>query len=131
MRASPDFDLCYDTSSGGYDPSCANGYSEELVKLTILRPASRYRGDVAPLLFLHQARLTFVVTPLGDRLPYRVCYPNAKKQKRCLTGVVSGFSWNSSANDDLSVNTRGLARFTTFTWIVGGKRFAVKRARVR
>jgi hypothetical protein len=103
LHASPDFNLCYQVNTGEYDPSCANGFAGP-VQLTIPRPVSRYRGDVTPRLFFRQVQLRFVVTPLGDRLPYQVCYPTASRRQRCLSGAVQGFSWNSSASDVKTVN---------------------------
>jgi hypothetical protein len=54
-----------------------------------------------------------------------------KRTKRCLTGTLDGYSWNSSTDDRLIVKVRNLATFTTFTWSVGDKSVATKRARVR
>jgi hypothetical protein len=98
--------------------------------LTIPRPTSRYAAYVSVLRFIKRVELRLAVTPLGDRLPYRVCYRLANKQRRCLRGTVDGFDWNSRATDSLSLTTRRLPKLTTFTWIVGGKAVAVKRVRI-
>lgn len=129
LQASPDFDACWISDQGTYDPSCADGYSA-VVPLTVPRPPARYTASATVFRFLKQVELRFGVTPLGDRLPYRVCYRLTTKQRRCLVGTVDGFSWNSGASDTLSLTTRRLARLTTFTWYVAGKAVAVKRVRI-
>jgi hypothetical protein len=129
LNASPDFAICWNFDLGAYDPSCADGYSA-VVPLSVPRPASRYTASATVLRFLKRVELRFRVTPLGDRLPYRVCYRLTTKQRRCLVGIVDGFSWNSGASDTLSLTTRRLPRLTTFTWYVGGKAVAVKRVRI-
>jgi hypothetical protein len=129
LRASPDFDACWRDDLGGYDPACADGYSS-VVPLTVPRPASRYVASTSVLRFLKRVELRLSAVPLGDRLPYRVCYRLVNKQRRCLVGTLDGFDWNSGATDTLSLNTRGLPRVTTFTWFVGNRVVAVKRARI-
>ena len=128
LRASPDFDACWIFDQGAYDLSCAEGYSS-VVPLTVPRPTSRYTGSATVLRFLKRVELRLAVTPLGERLPYRVCYRLTTKQRRCLVGTVDGFDWNSGASDTLSVTTRRLGRVTTFTWFVGARAVAVKRVR--
>jgi hypothetical protein len=129
LHASPDFDACWVDDLGAYDPACADGYSS-VVPLTIPRPTSRYVASTTVLRFLKRVELRLSAVPLGDRLPYRVCYRLATKQRRCLVGTLDGFDWNSGASDTLSLTTRRLARLTTFTWFVAGKAVAVKRVRI-
>jgi hypothetical protein len=129
LRASPDFDLCY-MSDGSYDPSCADGYSD-MATLTIPKPSTSYAAQVRRDAYLERVELRLVAAPLGEKTAYRVCYFTAKKRKQCLTGTLSGYSWNSAADDSLTAKTRNLSTFTTFTWLVGGKAVATKRARVR
>jgi len=117
LRASPDFDSCYVYDNGGFDPACADGFSNVL-NLTVPKPA-------------RQASLQLTATPLGEPLPYRVCYRLKAGSKRCLNGTLDGYSWSSSADDGLTVNTRNLAAITTFTWYVAGKKVASRRVRVR
>jgi len=128
LHASPDFDRCWNLDQGGYDPSCADGYSSVL-PLVVPRPASRYAASTTVLRFLKRVELRLVVKPLGDRLRYRVCYRLSTKARRCVVGTVDGYDWNSGASDTLSVTTRGLARLTTFTWFVGARAVAAKRVR--
>jgi hypothetical protein len=64
-------------------------------------------------------------------MPYRVCYRTAGGRRVCLAGVISGYSWSSSASDTRTVDRRNLRTITTFTWYVGGRAVASKRARVR
>jgi hypothetical protein len=129
LRASPDFGSCY-ISGGGYDPACAQGYSE-LATLVVPKPAVRYRASVMAFRFSGTASLQLVATPLGEDLPYRVCYRLKTKKTRCLAGKVDGYSWDASATDTLTVTTRNLPVFTTFAWYVQGKQVASKRIRVR
>lgn len=130
LRASPDFDLCYQIDSGTYDPSCADGYSA-MQTLTVPRPAIRYRASVRHYVYLSNVDLTITAVPLGQKMPYRVCYRTAAGRRVCLAGVISGFTWTSSASDTRSVNRRNLRTITTFTWYVEGRAVASKRARVR
>lgn len=102
-----------------------------VVPLTVPRPTARYSASVTVYRYLKQAHLRLAVRPLGDSLRYRVCYRLATKQRRCLSGSVDGYDWNSGTSDTLTVSTRRLARLTTFTWLVGTRTVASKRIRVR
>lgn len=130
LRASPNFDLCYQINSGTYDPSCANGYSA-MQMLTIPRPAIRYGASVRHYVYVSNVDLTITAVPLGQKMPYRVCYRTAAGRRVCLAGVISGYSWTSSASDTRTVNRRNLRTITTFTWYVEGRAVVSKRARVR
>ena len=130
LRASPDFDLCYQIDSGTYDPSCADGYAA-MQPLTVPRPPIRYGASVRHYVYLSNVDLTITAAPLGQKMPYRVCYRTAAGRRICLAGVITGYSWSSSASDTRSVNRRNLRTVTTFTWYVAGKAVASKRARVR
>jgi hypothetical protein len=130
LKASPDFGSCYLYDAGGYDPACADGFSNVLT-LTVPKPAIRYTARVTASRYLRQASLQFTATPLGERLPYRVCYRLQNRSKRCLNGALEGYSWSSAANDDLTVSTRSLAAVTTFTWYVSGSKVLSRRVRVR
>lgn len=130
LHASPDFDNCYIVDAGTYDPSCADGYSD-MTTLVVPRPATRYRVTITRESFIGSAELRLIATPLGEKAPYKVCYLDAKKKKRCLSGTLSGYDWDSPADDLLMLKTRSLAPTTTFTWTIAGKKVATKRARVR
>jgi hypothetical protein len=125
LQAFPDFDTCYQ-SGGGYDPSCADGYSDP-VTVNVPVPKQTYRGTVERQTFLKRVELGFVVNPLGAKLPYRVCYLNALKTRRCLVGIVDGFDWNSRGTDSLTVTTRGLATQTPSPSATHGPRRAAAR----
>ena len=129
VKASPAFDLCYQ-SGGTYDPSCADGYSDP-VALTIPAPPIKYTAAVAREKYSNTVELTLTAKPLGQKLRYRVCYRTSANRDRCLNGTLDGYSWNSPADDRLTVNAKGLSAFTTFKWSVGGKVVASKRSRVR
>ena len=130
LRASPDFSLCYLYDSGTFDPSCADGYST-MQTLNVPRPPIRYGASVQHYVYLNNVDLTITAVPLGQKLPYRVCYRTKAGGRVCLGGVIAGYSWSSSASDTRSVNRRNLRTITTFTWYVEGRPVVSKRARVR
>jgi hypothetical protein len=131
MRASPDFSSCWNFEAfGGYDPACANGYSNVLT-LDVPKPASRYRARVTAYRNIRRALLELTATPLGESRPYRVCYRTLAKRTACVRGTLDGFSWNSAATDLLAINTRPLPTLTMFNWFVDNTRVATRRARVR
>lgn len=138
LLASPDFNSCYIFDTGEYDPACANGFSSVLT-LTIPEPAVRYRASVRVYRYLGQASLRLIATPLGEKRPYRVCYRLSSGQRRCLIRSLAGYDWNSSAEGSLTISTRRLPRFATFSWYVSGfptslgppKLVATKRVRIR
>lgn len=119
MRAT-DFD-CFG------QPSCIDGYSNMLT-LTVSKPPSVYRGSVGVFHYSHLAYLTLRVAPLGEKLPYKVCWRLKTKGLRCAVGSVDGYSWNDSAEDELSVGLSGMANRTTFVWYVQGRKIAAKTA---
>jgi hypothetical protein len=129
IRASPDFDTCWISDIGGYDPACADGFSN-VVPLTVPRPAIRYTARVFAYRYSRVALLQLTANPLGEDQPYRVCFRTSSKRVRCARGNLNGFSWSAPATDSLTVSTRGLPRVTTFTWYVAGKKVAARRARV-
>jgi hypothetical protein len=115
---------------GDADDTGADGYSN-IVKLTVPVPPIRYRARVSVLRYVREAFLTLQATPLGVSKPYRVCYRDSAKKKHCVRGNLGGYSWDSSASDEVSVRTRKLPAWTTFTWYVGSRSVAKKRVRVR
>ena len=112
------------------EPACLNGYSS-ISTLDVPKPTPTYRGSVDVLHYVHVAYLTLRVQPIGERLPYKVCWSLKNKKRRCVSGGVSGYSWDSSAEGMLSVRLRGMGRRTTFAWYVNGSRVAVKTAGTR
>ncbi len=121
---------CYISGTGTFDPACADGFSNVLT-LVVPKPAIRYAAQVTVYRYLGQVSLRLTATPLGERLPYRVCYRLKSRAARCLAGVLDGYSWNASADDTLTVTKRNLASITTFTWYVGAQKVSSKRVRVR
>jgi hypothetical protein len=138
LRASPDFEACYIYDTGGFDPACADGFSNVLT-LSIPVPATRYRAGVTVYRGLGEVSLRLTASPLGEKRPYRVCYRLRTGRSRCVHGTLDGYDWNSSADDTLSVSTRSLPTIVTFSWYVTAgpgslgpaKRVATKRVRVR
>ena len=129
LQAFPDFGLCWIFDNAAYDPACAQGYSE-VVQLLVPKPATRYVAAVQVSRASGRAYLTLRAAPLGEKRSYKLCYRNAARARRCLSGTLDGYSWGSSASDELSLTTRGLTKFTTFQWIVGSKTVAQRRVRV-
>jgi len=125
LSADPDFDACYISGSGAYDPSCADGFSG-IASLTVPVPTPHYAATAKRIRWLGQVTLRLKVTPLGVKAPYKVCYAMKTKKRRCLSGTLDGYSWNSSADDELTVKKRGLKKRTTFTWFVRGRKVATR-----
>jgi hypothetical protein len=129
LNASPDFDQCYIFGSGTYDPACADGFSN-VVQLVVPKPTTRYRATVEAFRFINVAHLSLTGAPLGEKRPYKVCYPNRTGRRVCVNGTLDGYDWGSSAQDDLRVSTRALRPITTFSWYVGTSLVARKTARL-
>jgi hypothetical protein len=128
LRASLDFASCVsvDPNTGALvdDPSCADGFSA-VVPLTVPRPKTKYA--VKTLLFkkIRIVDLTLTAKPLGVKVPYQVCWKErtGKKKtlrKKCVKATLNGYSWSADASDVLSINTKGMARRTKFTWYTRG-----------
>lgn len=128
LSADPDFDACYISETGAYDPSCADGFSN-VVSLTVPTPALHYAATAKMIRWLGQVTLRLKVTPLGVNAPYKACYRLKTKKRRCLSGTLDGYNWNSSAYDELTVKKRGLGKRTTFTWFVRGRKVATRTIR--
>lgn len=129
LRASPDFDRCY-ISGGGYDPACADGYSN-VVTLTVPKPVARYRAGAQVSRSLRVVHANLRATPLGEKRAYRVCYRTTATRQRCTRGSLDGFDWDSAATDTLRLSTRFMPARTTLTWWVGTRKIASKAIRVR
>ncbi len=130
LDASADFASCYLVDLGGFDPGCADGFSQVL-PLSVAKPVLQFTTGATVYQFLGEVDVRLTARRLGEGLRYRVCYRNARRVRRCLTGVLAGFSWDFPASDTLSVRTRNLPRVTTFTWSVRGRVVASRRVRVR
>ena len=129
INTDPDFGLCYDPNTGTYDPSCADGYSN-VVTLTVPIPQIRYTAGIHVVRYSKEADLSLKATPLGVKQHYRVCYLTRAKTKRCVSGTLDGYSWDSPGSDEMFVSTRKLAARTTFSWYVGSRAVAKKRVKV-
>lgn len=123
------YNACF-LPSGEADPACADGFSQPL-PLTVPKPKTRYSVSAKKDRFLKSMDLRVVAKPLGDRLAYRLCYPTKRVKRKCLSGALRGYDWDSSTQSTLSVSTSGLKPTTTFTWQVNGKKVASLRVRVR
>ena len=107
-------------------PDCIWGYSNMLT-LTIAKPPQTYQAGVEVLHHVHIVHLTLRVTPLGESLPYKVCWQMTNRRS-CVSGRVAGHSWNSSAESQVSIQLRGMKARTKFTWYVRGHAVAAKTA---
>jgi hypothetical protein len=130
LDASADFASCYIVDLGGFDPGCADGFSQVL-PLSVPRPLLQVTTRATVYSGLGEVDVRITAHRLGENLRYRVCYRNARRVRRCLNGVLAGFSWDFPASDTLSVRTRTLPRVTTFTWYARGRVVASRRVRVR
>lgn len=130
LRASPDFDRCYLYDTGGYDPACADGYSN-VATLTVPKPVSRYTASAQVLRFVGVVHANLRATQLGEKRAYRVCYTTAAGKRRCTAGTLAGYSWDSAADDTLRLSTRFMPKTTTLTWWVGARKVATRTVRVR
>ncbi|MCD6727077.1 MAG: hypothetical protein LT070_07545 [Solirubrobacteraceae bacterium] len=111
------------------DPGCINGFSN-MLSLTVPKPSQAFAGRVRAYRYLSTVDLTLTVTPLGQDLPYRVCWPRARKPRRCVRSTVDGYSWNESATNSVEVRKSGMRKRTTFVWYVDGRKVATKRVRI-
>jgi hypothetical protein len=130
LRTSANFGSCYSFDTGGFDPACADGFSN-VMQLVVPEPAVRYSAGVTVYKYLNQVDLRLAAAPLGTSRSYRLCYQLRSGRTRCLTGTLDGFDWNSGVADTLTVSKQNLPRITTFNWYVGGKRVATKRVLIR
>jgi hypothetical protein len=117
-----------DTDCFGDSP-CMEGFSNMLT-LAVPKPVASYQAGVRVYRYLSTVHLRFRVAPLGERLPYRVCWTLAGNRRRCVRTTVKGYSWNSAATDQISVRKRGMPQRTAFAWYVDGRRVASKRVRI-
>jgi hypothetical protein len=101
-----------------------------VLTLTVPKPRERFSGSVKNYRSLSFVTLELKVTPLGEHLPYRVCWRLTRQRQKCVKGTVDGFSWNSSASDSLDVRKRGMPKSTTFAWYVSGHKVASRRSRI-
>jgi hypothetical protein len=122
------YNACF-LPSGEADPACADGFSEP-VPLTVPKPKTRYSVSAKKYRFLESMDLRIVAKPLRERRAYKLCYPSKRAKRKCLSGVLRGYDWDSSPQNTLSVRMSGLKPTTTFTWQVIGKKVASLRVRV-
>lgn len=104
------------------DPSCADGFSSVL-PLTVPRPKTTY--TVMTRVLGSTLYFTLTGSPLGDDLPYRVCWrqPKGKRRspkKRCVLSTLDGSYWDHDATDVLRISTTGMSPRTTFRWSTRG-----------
>jgi hypothetical protein len=113
------------------DTNCADGFSN-MVALTVPPPTVHYTTritDVFPGLSVYGE---IRASALGINKPYRLCYTTRARAQRCRTGTINGYSWSSSASDELRIAvSRAMPTMATFTWRVDGRIVGHKKTRVR
>jgi hypothetical protein len=123
-----------EASSGcGYPPdySCADGYSGVL-ELSVERPTTRFSVTTTLYKNIGLLDLNLKGSPLGVKQLYSVCWRDRSRRKRCKNGTLHGSSWNSAAEDQVTISTAKLVRRTLFTWRErGGGGRVLKSKRVR
>lgn len=129
VYAEPDVEAC-PTTDGIREATCASGYSEVL-PLVIPKPVTRFTTSAIAFPWSRSADVTLTASPLGERLPYRVCYRTTANAHRCQRGLLRGFAWDDGDDDTLTVRTAQLPRLTRFTWFVGDRAVATRKVRVR
>jgi hypothetical protein len=131
IRASADFDQCFNFDTGSYDPACADGYSN-VVTMVVPKPTIRFTTSVVAVYkYSHAIALRLRASVLGQVLAYRVCAKTAKGKQLCVTRSLDGFDWDTAADDEATFNTRPLPKVSTFRWIVNGATVASRKVRVR
>jgi hypothetical protein len=120
MLSTSDFDC-------GESSTCSDGFSE-VKMLDVPEPPHTYRGQVHTYSYIGVVTLRLTVSRLGERMRYRVCWPRKGLPRRCVSAVVDGYSWNSSASGEVDVAMRGMRARTTFTWYVDGRVVATRTA---
>lgn len=110
-------------------PDCIDGLSNVL-DLLVPKPARHYSGRVRAYRYLSGVDLVLRIAPLGEVVPYRVCWKLVSGRRRCVRGRVRGNSWNSPAEDQVSVRKRGMPSVTRFSWFVHDRRVVSRRARI-
>jgi hypothetical protein len=135
-NAYPDFDRCWNWDAGGYDPACADGFSN-VVELVVSKPTVSYAASARARFYSYvrpDLTLTLRARPLGERQTYKVCWrqmvgPKFRWRLVCRAGALNGFSWDEPETDTLyfSYNESRMARHTTFKWFVAGRQVASKR----
>jgi len=119
LRASPTFSACYRFEQGGYDPACADGYSN-VMTLAVPTPQIAYSTKATIYKNIRVGYLSLTAKPLGVDLRYDLCYRTKAKRKRCSKATIDAFSWEQTATDQLRVSLAGLAKRTVFTWYKRG-----------
>ena len=97
------------------EQTCAEGPSN-IMQVTVPEPEPDVRTSISVLRYVRTIYLNIKLEPYGGRQPYRVCWRTKTRRRRCMRGVVDGYSWNAAASDTVEIALRGMARKTTFTW---------------
>jgi hypothetical protein len=113
------------------DTSCADGFSN-IVMVTVPVPTIRYSTRITTVFRGISVYAEIRASALGVNKQYRLCYATRTRTQRCRNETINGYSWNSSASDEVRIAVlRSMATVTTFTWRVDGRIVGRKKARVR
>jgi hypothetical protein len=112
--------------------ACVDGFPN-VMTLTVPKPKPKYRAKVERGFV---GEFTLTVTPLGESLPYRLCWNRTGKRRKCERDTIAGYDWTSAASDSilLTVDDLKISRRQArvkFTWYVGKRRVASKTVRIR
>ena len=108
------------------NPNCSQGFSN-MLPLQVPKPRPTYRaGVLAVSRYSGVIYLRLTVSPLGERLPYRVCWRLKNERRTCLSRTLVGYSWNRSVEDTPRIRMRGMGSRTRFVWYVRGRRVAAR-----
>jgi hypothetical protein len=117
---------CENFETGVTNPNCADGTSF-VMPLTIPEPRVIYKGSVPSVWkYLGAIDVRLTAKPLGVNQPYKVCYQSVATVTsnpvwKCLRGTLDGYDWDSSTDDDLTINVHALLHRTKFIWYVDGR----------
>ena len=113
------------------DTNCADGFSN-IVTLNVPMPRPRYSTRIATVFPGISVYPEIRASPLGIAKRYQLCWTTRSRGRLCRTGTIYGYSWNSSASDELRIAVSGsMPTVTTFMWRVDGRIVGRQKARVR
>lgn len=126
--------MLHATQAGCYEDEgsvCMRGYSSPL-QLTVPKPKTKFTTKFEGG---YIASFTLTATPLGESMPYRLCWARTGKSRKCERGTLLGTDWSDSTSDpifltvdDLKLGSR--QKKVKFTWYVENKRVASRTIRV-
>jgi hypothetical protein len=110
---------------------CMEGYSN-VVMVTMPKPKPRFSVKFEPGFI---ASFTLTATPLGEDLPYKLCWKRTGRPRKCKRSIIHGSSWADGESDTIylvasDLKLRASQKVVKFTWYVGKKRVRSGRVRI-